>query len=300
MSYLHPSDIGLSPKQPLFLRLTQNYRNFAFSRYGISHFYSFVADADAAPVLTASPDGCTDLIFCCDPDHPYAYIVGSFTTTYNFSGFQNSKNRHFFGVSFVNGKMPLFKEAAPIEIVNHSFKYQDFKLSPYLFEQIASSNDFIYQIQIFLTWYFEHFVEKKGTDANDQLAAYAIDKIRCSLGKIQLKELSEETAVSERYLNKIVLEKTGLSPKFLGKIARFQYFIDLVTSHPENAPIPYAELSIKAGYYDQSHMIRDFKSFTHMTPTQYLAIISSFDYHNKFTNITNKAIPWSLGSPTRP
>jgi AraC-like DNA-binding protein len=71
--------------------------------------------------------------------------------------------------------------------------------------------------------------------------------------------------ISSRYLRKLFLQYTGVSPKLYNKINRFQHSLQLITeSHSSLTSIAY-----EAGYADQSHFIRDFKSFTGFPPSAY-------------------------------
>ena len=42
----------------------------------------------------------------------------------------------------------------------------------------------------------------------------------------------------------------------------------------EKEKIGLEELAVECGYYDQSHMIKDFKNFSGVTPEAYLNLIS--------------------------
>jgi AraC-like DNA-binding protein len=58
----------------------------------------------------------------------------------------------------------------------------------------------------------------------------------------------------------------GSSPRQFTSIVRLRYFIDRYS--------PYSSLttaSYEAGYFDQSHFIKDFKQFTGETPRQFFA-----------------------------
>lgn len=63
----------------------------------------------------------------------------------------------------------------------------------------------------------------------------------------------------------------GIAPKAYADLARFHRF---VTQFPFETPLPqWSQLAVEAGYYDQPHFIRSFRSFVGCTPTQYLAAV---------------------------
>ncbi|MDR6803555.1 AraC-like DNA-binding protein [Dyadobacter sp. BE34] len=77
--------------------------------------------------------------------------------------------------------------------------------------------------------------------------------------------------ITTRYLHKLVYQHTGLSPKSFDKIQRFKTSLKLIGENK----LPLTSIAYDAGYFDQSHFIRDFKSFTGLTPTAYLSNLST-------------------------
>jgi AraC-like DNA-binding protein len=72
--------------------------------------------------------------------------------------------------------------------------------------------------------------------------------------------------ITSRYLQKLFLQYTGLTPKLYSKINRFQNSLRLVTQNDTSL----TSIAYDCGYADQSHFIREFKSFTGVTPSGYL------------------------------
>ncbi|HEV7738536.1 MAG TPA: helix-turn-helix domain-containing protein, partial [Chlamydiales bacterium] len=71
--------------------------------------------------------------------------------------------------------------------------------------------------------------------------------------------------ITSRYLQKLFFQYTGLSPKLYTKIHRFQNSLRLVTKKDTSL----TSVAYDCGYFDQSHFIREFKSFTGLTPSGY-------------------------------
>jgi AraC-like DNA-binding protein len=72
--------------------------------------------------------------------------------------------------------------------------------------------------------------------------------------------------MSSRYLQKLFLKHSGLSPGLFSKIARFQKSLQLVSQNNH----PLTAIAHSCGYYDQSHFIKDFKYFTGTKPSVFL------------------------------
>lgn len=88
----------------------------------------------------------------------------------------------------------------------------------------------------------------------------ALDLIR---GGSRIGDLPSSLGVTDRMLRRDVLAWTGLSPKMLARILRFQAALALLRT----APGPLAILALEAGYADQAHMTREFRELGDMTPS---------------------------------
>jgi AraC-like DNA-binding protein len=71
--------------------------------------------------------------------------------------------------------------------------------------------------------------------------------------------------VTPRYLQKLFVQYTGMTPKLYNKINRFQLSLQLISKNESS----FTSIAYDCGYADQSHFIRDFKSFTGTTPSAY-------------------------------
>ena len=59
-------------------------------------------------------------------------------------------------------------------------------------------------------------------------------------------------------------ERTGMTPKTFSRIERFQRIV-------RTKPSSWADAAFEAGFADQPHMVREFRRFSGMTPSQYKA-----------------------------
>jgi AraC-like DNA-binding protein len=84
--------------------------------------------------------------------------------------------------------------------------------------------------------------------------------------KISILKLASEVNMSKRNFERKFLENVGLSPVFYNRIVRFQKAIKLLNLQKE---LSFTELAYSAGYYDQSHFIRDFKQFYGQPPKEF-------------------------------
>jgi len=112
----------------------------------------------------------------------------------------------------------------------------------------------------------EYFNELCKNYPSDHPIDRAVDIVFSKKGMITVADLCIEVSVGERYLQQLFQKYIGLSPKFFTRLIRFSRIFNLIQ---ENDP-DWAEVVYQAGYYDQSHFIRNFKAFTGEDPTAYI------------------------------
>jgi AraC-like DNA-binding protein len=94
-------------------------------------------------------------------------------------------------------------------------------------------------------------------------AALAI-RLLVSSGRGTVGNVAERIGISERQLERKSLECAGVSPKSLSRISRFQRAIGRHRAGYGN----WMEIAHDVGYYDQMHLVRDFRDLGGDTPTE--------------------------------
>ena len=94
---------------------------------------------------------------------------------------------------------------------------------------------------------------------------WAWGRLRDTRGRAAVGALAEELGWSRRRLVSRFREEIGLPPKAVARLLRFEHALELV-----DRGAPWAEVAATAGYYDQSHLINEFRSITGVTPSQYV------------------------------
>ena len=83
----------------------------------------------------------------------------------------------------------------------------------------------------------------------------------------EITDVARRLGVSHGHLDRVFLRHVGLTPRAYARIARLRRVLaDLDVF----GPVSWAEVAADAGWYDQSHFIRDFKRHTGVTPSAYL------------------------------
>lgn len=105
-----------------------------------------------------------------------------------------------------------------------------------------------------------------GIPSADELVRTAVRQMVQQRGNVKISELHDQLCVSKSTLEKKFQEHVGLSPKFLCNILRFNSLI----YDQELSPAPsLTELSYNQGFFDQSHLVHNFKSFTGISPGRF-------------------------------
>jgi AraC-like DNA-binding protein len=78
-----------------------------------------------------------------------------------------------------------------------------------------------------------------------------------------ISNLASRYGISSRYLQKIFIRYTGLTPNLFTKINRFNKSLQLVAKKRSSL----TSIAHQCGYFDQSHFIKDFRYFTGATPS---------------------------------
>ena len=88
-------------------------------------------------------------------------------------------------------------------------------------------------------------------------------KIVSEAGLISVDTLASSAGISARQLERRFLQEVGLAPKLLCRILRFQRIFRSIDENDGR----WATVAADCGYYDQAHLIRDFKQFAGETPS---------------------------------
>lgn len=132
-----------------------------------------------------------------------------------------------------------------------------------LFEMLSEHADLNTRARIFDLYFQKRLSDKTdGSHTAGQAAGLILD----SNGLISVTDIAATLNLSERTIERLFREYVGISPKLFSRIARFQSFLRSVENSPQSGLL---DLAIEAGYYDQSHMIREFRSFTRRSPTEF-------------------------------
>jgi AraC-like DNA-binding protein len=126
--------------------------------------------------------------------------------------------------------------------------------------RIAGATNHVARVQI-----LEQFLLSRSAGRRpDPLVTAAVRAIRVRHGSVRIATIAAELEIGQDRLEKRFRRSVGASPKQFASIVRVRRAVALY-----RPSISLARLSIEAGYFDQSHFIREFRAATGEAPQRF-------------------------------
>jgi methylphosphotriester-DNA--protein-cysteine methyltransferase len=108
----------------------------------------------------------------------------------------------------------------------------------------------------------------RSDERSTDVVTHAISEINFSNGDVRVRDLAATCNLSERQLERLFIERVGLTPKLYARIQRFRSVLNHLEDPADQGRPKLADVAALYGYADQSHLARDFRNFAHQLPTQ--------------------------------
>jgi AraC-like DNA-binding protein len=177
---------------------------------------------------------------------------------------------------------PIFNLNDTIAPLNSLFQISDSEI--FLFGKIAMESNL--EINKF---FINELIERlfyKSMSIDERLRAQ-LNYIMDRQGNLKIHELLQEFKTSKVTLSKHFTNKVGLSPKKVAQIWRMNKALHIISNQPN---LSYTSVSALAGFYDQSHFIKDFKILFNKSPKLFfkqkhnLIQLANLNISKRFTN----------------
>ena len=96
---------------------------------------------------------------------------------------------------------------------------------------------------------------------------WALRRMRETHGQVEVQALAVELGYSRKHLAQLFQREAGLTPKALARVLRFSHVLSRLR---EGDPPQWDTLAQDCGYYDQSHLIREFQALAGHAPVDFL------------------------------
>jgi AraC-like DNA-binding protein len=164
----------------------------------------------------------------------------------------------------------LFPSATPSELVGQVESASDLlgsAVADGLCGRMRESADLGGALDVLEAWLLDRTCAARLPRA---LTRAASARILAADGNLRVDDLSRELGISPRRMNELFQNEVGVQAKRVARIARFRGALGRLHA---GRPRPLAGVAQDAGYYDESHLCRDFRELALLTPTAYLAAL---------------------------
>ncbi|RYE90447.1 MAG: AraC family transcriptional regulator [Myxococcales bacterium] len=128
-----------------------------------------------------------------------------------------------------------------------------------LLDRLADARDSVEAAAILERALAARLVPAAGRQAHTHLALAAADRLTGA----SVNAVAADLGVSERHLRRVFLETVGVSPKTFARLTRFHRALGAAR---QGGPARWASIASDAGYYDQAHLIAEFRAIAGVTP----------------------------------
>ena len=98
---------------------------------------------------------------------------------------------------------------------------------------------------------------------------YALTQFHGAPETRTIADVTNRIGLSARRFIEVFEREVGLTPKLFCRVRRFQRVLRLIQNSRE---LDWTQIALDCGYYDQAHFIHDFRAFSGINPSTYLAV----------------------------
>lgn len=234
------------------------------------------AESSSAPDAIL-PNGTSNLIFNLSgcPHREYENVsLGSFHSlrTRWLSGIRDrpivvgpTVQTHIVGVRFKPGGLGVFAQIPPVEFSRLTIDPDELWGSECrsLHDRLLDASSVEEQFASLEDWLLARF--NRHAAHGGLLESFEL--LEALSGRVSVTCLARVADLSARQYRRRFEQAVGITPKVLARMLRFRDLIGRLT--PDTAP-DWAGIAIDCGYFDQAHLISDFRDFAGVSPGEYL------------------------------
>jgi AraC-like DNA-binding protein len=109
--------------------------------------------------------------------------------------------------------------------------------------------------------------DRHGLDQHHAVG-FALRRFMAAPHMTTIASVSEQIGLSPKRFIQVFRDETGFTPKVFCRIRRFQQALGRMENRQS---VAWVNVALDCGYFDQAHFIHDFRAFSGMNPSSYLA-----------------------------
>lgn len=257
----------------------------------VKYYWVFEQNYLARTIERGIPIGCMQLVFhrknqvfstAINDYQPRAFVDGQMSTYWDL---HYEGENETVAVTFTPQGIQAFFNAPMVEFFNKNIPVERLGDRQFadLQQTVLNADDKIECIGI-----IEDFLLKRLVQVNPDITGceYTVRQLE-SNANVSIKELSSVSNICYKQFYRRFMGNVGISPKQFAKIIRFQ---KTLSAFQNGFNSNLTELAFKCGYYDASHIVREFKEFSGYAPNEYINMYNPFsDYFLQKELIQNRA-----------
>lgn len=237
-------------------------------------FYIYESDSAVAFDDTVLPSGCMEIIFNLGSGNWQTAVDDTYVTTPPVElwgqivkplAVRSIGRNTMLGIRFYPHAAACFIRGQIGQFNNQVIDFNDIYAVRELHARLLENPDWKKRIALLEEFLLKQLDASTKKLSKMEVMGHIMNEIRKEDFYENITGIASRYGITSRYLQKLFLQYTGLTPKLYTKINRFQNSLKLVSKKDRSL----TSIAYDCGYFDQSHFIREFKYFTGYTPSCY-------------------------------
>lgn len=226
--------------------------------------YTFMAEhpQNPPPVLTLVPDASGCFVLMEGENRFFGRVYGAASRAVTVQN--ESAGRARFFVEFWPGGLAHFL-SGQADLADRRLNFRE--VCPSLFSELCAAFEETEDYDGFVQEVDALLVRKVQTVPASALFGRMVGFIRQTGGTRRIRELSRHFCYSERHLSRVFYEQIGLGIKTFSRVVR----LNALLRQMKEGTLCTAALAQEAGFFDSSHLVRELRALTGLTPGEFQA-----------------------------
>ena len=211
------------------------------------------------------PTGTAEIVVSLRPNTGNPLFAGPFSEHFNF---ELNDYTCVLGVQFKSGGAFPFLKLPISELHNLHVPLQDVcgKKGPEVYERLMAASTPLARFRIMEQFLLSQVCRSVDLDP---AVSFALQRFQTAPLDCSVSGIVEMTGLTHRRFGQLFSRQVGMKPKLFLRLQRFQRALCEAEGRQD---VDWANLAIDCGYFDQAHLIHNFREFAGLTPETWLAL----------------------------